>query len=67
MRHPPDLSIVIPCYRQRARLTSTDRPVQQTMSFAEAPFEVIFAEDGSPDGTWNVLQGLARSIRSSEA
>jgi len=31
------------------------------MSAAEIPFEVVMVEDGSPDGTWNVIAGLART------
>ena len=31
------------------------------MSAAEISFEVVMVEDGSPDGTWNVIAGLART------
>jgi len=60
MRHPPDVSIVIPCYRSEQTLPDLTRRIQQTMSAADATFEIVLVEDGSPDGTWNVIRQLAR-------
>jgi glycosyltransferase involved in cell wall biosynthesis len=60
MRHPPDVSIVIPCYRSEPSLPLLVQRIHQTMSAAELSFELVFVEDGSPDGTWKVIQGLAR-------
>ncbi len=34
--------------------------IDLTMSAAKVSFEVVFVEDGSPDGTWNAIQELAR-------
>jgi undecaprenyl-phosphate 4-deoxy-4-formamido-L-arabinose transferase len=60
MRHPPDVSIVIPCYRSEQTLPDLARRIQQTMSAADVTFELVLVEDGSPDGTWNVIRQLAR-------
>lgn len=60
MRHPPDVSIVIPCYRSEQSLPHLAKRIQQTMSAAEVSFELVLVEDGSPDGTWTVIQQLAR-------
>jgi glycosyltransferase involved in cell wall biosynthesis len=60
MRHPPDVSIVIPCYRSEQSLPHLAARIQQTMSAAEVSFELVLVEDGSPDGTWTVIQQLAR-------
>jgi undecaprenyl-phosphate 4-deoxy-4-formamido-L-arabinose transferase len=60
MRHPPDVSIVIPCYRSEQSLPDLIVRIHQTMSAANASFEVIMVEDGSPDQTWSVIAGLAQ-------
>ncbi len=60
MKPPPDVSIVIPCYRSEQSLPHLIGRIHQTMSAVGVPFEVVFVEDGSPDGTWNVIQELTR-------
>jgi undecaprenyl-phosphate 4-deoxy-4-formamido-L-arabinose transferase len=59
MRHLPDVSIVIPCYRSEQSLPHLARRIQETMSAAEMSFELVLVDDGSPDGTWTVIQQLA--------
>jgi len=61
MRHEPAVTIVVPCYRSERSLPNLIERIHQTMSAAEIPFEVVMVEDGSPDGTWNVIAGLARA------
>lgn len=60
MTHPPDVSIVIPCYRSEQSLPQLTGRIHKTMSAAGVPFELIFIEDGSPDRTWTAIQELAR-------
>lgn len=60
MKPPPDVSIVIPCYRSERTLPLVIQRIQETMSRAEVSFEVVLVEDGSPDGTWNEIRDLAR-------
>src|ERR1700674_5004094 len=59
MTQSPDVSIVIPCYRSEQSLPLLIQRIHQTMSAAEAPFEVVLVEDGSPDATWKVIRELA--------
>jgi len=60
MRLPPDVSIVIPCYCSEQSLPQLTSRIQKTMSVSEVPFEVVFVDDGSPDGTWNTILELTR-------
>jgi len=60
MRHPSDVSIVIPCYGSAQSLPLLTRRIQDTMAAADVSFELVLVEDGSPDETWNVIQELAR-------
>lgn len=60
MKHPPDVSIVIPCYRSEQSLPPLIGRIHQTMSTLGVPFEVVFVEDRSPDGTWDVIRELTR-------
>jgi undecaprenyl-phosphate 4-deoxy-4-formamido-L-arabinose transferase len=59
MTQSPDVSIVIPCYRSEQSLPLLIQRIHQAMSAAEAPFEVVLVEDGSPDATWKVIRELA--------
>ena len=60
MTNPPDVSIVIPCYRSEKSLPALTKRIQETMSSAAISFELVLVEDGGLDGTWNVIQELAR-------
>ena len=59
MRHAPEVSVVIPCYRSGQSLPNLTERIYHTMSAAVVTFEVVLVEDGSPDGTWNVIDELA--------
>jgi glycosyltransferase involved in cell wall biosynthesis len=59
MTNPPDVSIVIPCYRSEQTLPQLTERIQETMRAAGVSFELVLVEDGSPDGTWNAIQELA--------
>ncbi|MFN7271975.1 MAG: glycosyltransferase family 2 protein [Gammaproteobacteria bacterium] len=54
----PDITIVIPAYREAATLRDNLRVIHD----AVAPLgrcEIVVVDDGSPDGTWSVLRSLA--------
>jgi dolichol-phosphate mannosyltransferase len=57
-RAPAALSVVVPTYNERANV----RPLVARIATALAaiPFEVIFVDDGSPDGTADEIRSLAR-------
>jgi dolichol-phosphate mannosyltransferase len=53
----PALSIIAPTYNERANV----RPLTQAVAAAlgETPFELIFVDDDSPDGTYQEVAALA--------
>ncbi len=54
----PQLSVVIPTFNERDNVTTLFRRLEKTL--AGIPFEAIFVDDNSPDGTWEVLRALSR-------
>jgi dolichol-phosphate mannosyltransferase len=54
----PQLSVVIPTFNERDNVTTLFRRLEKTL--AGIPFEAIFVDDNSPDGTWQVLRELSR-------
>lgn len=51
------ISVVIPTYNEAAVIAGLIRTVVEEVSPLE---EIIVADDDSPDGTWRVVEGLAR-------
>lgn len=56
---PPGLSVVVPVYRGEATLRALAERVERTLSAGSLPFELVFVDDCSPDGSRGVIQGLA--------
>jgi dolichol-phosphate mannosyltransferase len=54
----PQLSVVVPTFNERDNVTVLYRRLQATLG--GIPWEVVFVDDNSPDGTWEVVRGLAR-------
>jgi dolichol-phosphate mannosyltransferase len=54
----PRLSIVVPTFNERDNVTTLFRRLEATLT--GVAWEVIFVDDNSPDGTWDVVRGLAR-------
>ncbi|MGZ3288665.1 MAG: glycosyltransferase [Xanthobacteraceae bacterium] len=54
----PALSVVVPTFNERDNVTTLFRRLE--IALAGKAWEVIFVDDNSPDGTWNVVRGLAR-------
>ena len=54
----PQLSVVVPTFNERDNVTVLYRRLDATL--AGIPWEVVFVDDNSPDGTWEVVRGLAR-------
>ncbi|MGA9088376.1 MAG: glycosyltransferase family 2 protein [Bradyrhizobium sp.] len=54
----PQLSVVVPTFNERDNVTTLFRRLEAAL--AGTAFEVIFVDDDSPDGTWEVVRALAR-------
>jgi dolichol-phosphate mannosyltransferase len=54
----PQLSVVVPTFNERDNVTMLFQRLETTL--AGVAWEVIFVDDNSPDGTWDVVRGLAR-------
>src|SRR5882672_894457 len=54
----PQVSVVVPTFNERDNVTVLYRRLEATL--AGIPWEVVFVDDNSPDGTWEVVRGLAR-------
>ena len=52
------LSVVVPTFNERDNVTTLYRRLEATL--AGIAWEVVFVDDNSPDGTWEVVRGLAR-------
>src|ERR1700686_1165951 len=57
----PQLSVIVPTFNERDNVTTLFRRLEATL--AGVAWEIIFVDDNSPDGTWDVVRGLARQDR----
>jgi dolichol-phosphate mannosyltransferase len=55
------LSVIIPMFNEAENAVATVRRVQETLSRFPEPWEIIAVNDGSTDGTFGLLQGLAEA------
>jgi dolichyl-phosphate beta-glucosyltransferase len=55
----PDLSIIIPAYNEEGRLPATLESVYLFLSQSPHSFEILIVDDGSLDGTCDVVQEFA--------
>ena len=58
------ISIVIPCYNNELQLTDTVNRIEASTKNLAHKFELILVDDGSADGTWTVVQNMAKSTES---
>ena len=56
---PPDLTLVIPVYNERDNLEPLMREIGASLADAPWRYEVLMVDDGSSDGTEEVLRRLA--------
>jgi dolichol-phosphate mannosyltransferase len=54
----PQLSVIVPTFNERDNVTTLLQRLETAL--AGVAWEVIFVDDNSLDGTWNVVRGLAR-------
>ncbi len=54
----PELSVVVPTFNERDNVTALFHKLETAL--AGRAWEVIYVDDNSPDGTWDVVRTLAR-------
>jgi dolichol-phosphate mannosyltransferase len=54
----PELSVVVPTFNERDNVIALFRKLE--VALAGIAWEVIYVDDNSPDGTWDVVRALAR-------
>ncbi|MGH6716560.1 MAG: glycosyltransferase, partial [Bradyrhizobium sp.] len=54
----PVLSVVVPTFNERDNVTKLYRKLAAALE--GVAWEVVFVDDDSPDGTWEVVRDLAR-------
>jgi dolichol-phosphate mannosyltransferase len=53
-----ELSVIVPTFNERDNVITLFRRLEAALS--GVAFEVIFVDDNSPDGTWDLVRSLAR-------
>jgi polyisoprenyl-phosphate glycosyltransferase len=56
-----DLSIVVPVYRSEECLPALISAIDSALAETRWTFEVVLVNDGSPDGSWRVIESLCGS------
>jgi len=56
----PLLSIVVPVYNEAGNLVRLFKELEETLSGLDMAWEVLFADDGSSDNTWETIEALHR-------
>ncbi|HEY7195907.1 MAG TPA: glycosyltransferase family 2 protein [Gaiellaceae bacterium] len=54
----PDVSLVVPVYNEQATVDEVYHQSVVTLEGLGRPFEIIFVDDGSSDGTWSIVERL---------
>jgi dolichol-phosphate mannosyltransferase len=54
----PELSVIVPTFNERDNVTVLYRRLEATLP--SVAWEVVFVDDNSPDGTWDVVRELAQ-------
>ncbi|MBN3034126.1 MAG: glycosyltransferase family 2 protein [Bacteroidales bacterium] len=57
-----DVSVVIPLYNERESLPELTEWIRKVMVAHSFSYEIIFVDDGSHDGSWDVITSLADRI-----
>ena len=53
------LSVVIPAYNEEDTVLAAARTLTRVLTEAAIPYELIFVDDGSRDGTWAEINGVS--------
>jgi glycosyltransferase involved in cell wall biosynthesis len=55
-----NVSIVVPLFNESESLPELHRWIQRVMQDHSMSYEIIFIDDGSKDGSWNIIEDLRR-------
>ena len=55
-----DISVVIPLYNEEESLPELQAWIEKVMNEHGFSYEIIFVNDGSTDGSWNVIENLSK-------
>jgi polyisoprenyl-phosphate glycosyltransferase len=61
------LSVVMPVFREGVQLSAFLAVVRDSLSQCNLPYELVLVDDGSPDDTWRVIVGEAKSSQAIRA
>ena len=61
------LSVVMPVFREGAHLPRLLTEVRSSVEQCSLPYELVLVDDGSPDDTWHVIAGEAKSCQALRA
>ena len=59
---PPNVFVVLPAYNERAGIGALLDGLAETMQEAGLPYRAVVVDDGSTDGTWEVLTERTRQM-----
>ena len=54
-----DISVIVPLYNEAESLPELEAWIERVMSANGFSYEVIFVNDGSTDGSWEIIEELA--------
>ena len=55
------LSVIIPSYNEEKNVENTAKVVSQLLEENKIDYELVFVNDGSADGTWEILSNMAKT------
>ena len=56
----PEISVTVPVYNEEESLSMLCEKLHETLSGIERTYEILLVDDGSTDGTWEVMLDLTR-------
>ena len=54
------LSVVLPAYNEEKMIQKAADTLDRILGDAEIPYELVFVNDGSKDGTWAAIEAAAK-------
>lgn len=58
MTPPPDISVILPCFNEEENLEPLVRQLVDVLRALSRPYEIIFVDDASTDGSLDILRTL---------